>query len=221
MCALDEHWAHRGQGPHLTLISSCFYIWSLVTIDHCWPEMLHQSISVVVNVLVWHPRDFRNEVNRTWPFFNDTIVQLQATIFHSVLQPAVRPECCSKDCTAQKIYASVTIFPPSKHLYLPPCVFLVGLVSVGHWREKRFPESFHCQTALNGKKNKHGVSQVFPIGMQTNNDFGRSPGYSYRAATARKKKTWEWWSFRSSWLILRTSVLIWYFPADSLCFSTI
>lgn len=131
-CLLDALRPHRGQGPHLTLICSCFYIWSLITIDHTVDPTCY--ISVIVNVLIWHSGDFSNEAK---------LLDHSSIPWHNC-RPPYFISCCSiwfiQSTVAKTVvlnrYASVTVWPPGNHLCIPPHVLGKFSLSQTAWNRK-------------------------------------------------------------------------------------
>lgn len=55
---------HRGQGPGTLFTFDQLLFLHLEPHNnwpHCWPYMLHQCISVIINVLIWHSGNFREK----------------------------------------------------------------------------------------------------------------------------------------------------------------
>lgn len=109
---------HTGTGGlHLTLASSCFYIWILITIDPLVDLTCIISVSSSSSMCLFDSQVTsamrRNYVTVVQWHHGATMVQPQPTLSRSVLQRPVHPEHSSKVCTG---YASCTVLPAGKHL---------------------------------------------------------------------------------------------------------
>lgn len=139
-CLYSTHWfdalrPHMSQGPGASFNFDQLLFLHLEPHNnwpHCWPYMLHLSISAIVNVLIWHSGDFSNELklldhSSSTPWCNCSSLPLQHL---------VRPEHCRKDCSAQQMCTCNSLTTRS---VLPPHVL---------WK---FSSSLQVFTTWNGK----------------------------------------------------------------------
>lgn len=158
--------AHRCWGARLTLTSTCFCIWSLITIDRnveltCW----RRCIIAIDSVLGWLPGDFSNEAK----LLNRSSMTPRCNRSPPYLIP-----CCSIQSTQGTLakpvlhsrYAGRTVVPQVNTRVDHPMPLVWSCRKTT--KNSDFPSS---QTTWNRGKWGGCVSQAFPTGMQSSNDF--------------------------------------------------
>lgn len=108
---------------------------------HSWPNMLHKHIGFIVNVLVWHPGDFSNEVK--------ILARCSATPLCNC-----SPSYLIQRCSIRSSQSTVTKTSTAHIYYTTPLPLVLCDWVVMVWMEKnQFPESFpyHRLHEIGGK----------------------------------------------------------------------